>query len=609
MTDKETSNKCSKIKTAVEFLADVHAKGYSETVLKKYLVEKRNLTAEEVEAAFMINANRVAQEKAAESEEMKSNKERSTGKSDRPEKSSFTTRDTVQDVNFLLPSKRAVGQKLINNFLDREMVYCNILNCLKWEYYVKLARFANQNKFEMSKKEVDEMFLRIPDLLKFHKKFFQDLKRGSNIGRMFVRLFKFFEGYAEYMKDCQQTVNKMRKYIRDTQLFSHMALIRHNSAQDDDMITLILTPLERLLEYRDFLCKLYGWTDRTQTSDFELLGKASRRIGRVATYIERYKFGICNQNEMNQVQKFLSDQCDILAPDRSIIRRGMMIRRTSGWTARNKRYVFFLFNDMLLWTTRNGTLQNAVQLRNCMAMPSSHKKNPQRKFEVVYRGEKHKTLWLECETLVERNKWYDAVRQAIAKAKENSSRAWSRNESLLNGSYKEYSEGDSGGEQKTGSGKDGDEDNKIEEEASDNLDNPYSQRYAVTSSFRMQEFKQIDPMDDNLSQISEQDVAFHQEHRQYTDSNIPTSAILSPFENTRDKRERRSDGRKTPVSIGNNQRRSRIPKREKVEDLNERSSASVDKHKKSNIIRSSSSSSSQPRTSPSSQFKLRLDNF
>jgi len=239
---------------------------------------------------------------------------------------------------------------------------------------------------------------------------------------------------------------------------------------------------------------------------------------------------------------------------------------------------------------------------NCVTARPCHqatKKNPQRKFEVVYRGQKHKTLWLECETITERNKWYEAVRKTIDKAKENSSRAWSKNVSLLNGTYKEYSEDGSGEEQKTGSGK---EDSKVEEEGSETLDNPYSQRYAVTSSFRMQEFKQIDPMDDNLSQISEQDVAFHQEHRQYTDGTIPTSAILSPFENTKDKRERQSDGRNAPVS----QRRSRIPKREKVEDLNEHRFAPVDKHKKSNIVRSSGS---KPRSSPSSQFKFRLDNF
>jgi len=596
-----SSQKCSKITAAADFLADVSSKNYSDAVIKKYLMERRNLTSEEVEVAFLINKNRT------QKQGMKSKKERQAGSSDRPEKDTFTKRETVQDVNFLLPIRRSEGTQLINDFLDSEKVYCSILNCLNREYNVKLASYASQNKFEMSRKEVEEIFLRVPDLLKFHNKFFLDLKRGGNIGRMFVRLFKFFEGYAEYMKDCQQTVNKMRKYVRDHHLARYMELISVSSSRpNDDMVNLLLTPLSRILDYRDFLAQLYSWTDRTQTTDYELLGKASRRIGRVAAYIEKYKYGICNQNEMNQVQKFLSDQCDILAPDRAIVRRGLMIRRTSGWTARNKRYVFFLFNDMLLWTTRDGSLQNAVQLRNCEVMPSSAKQNPNKKFEVVYRGEKHKTLWLECASVSERNAWYEAVKRAITTAKEISSRAWSKNESLMSGSYKDYADEDSDGENKTAVDKSEDNNAKADQESSEILNNPYSKRYAVTSNFRNQEFKEIDPMDDNLSQISEQDIAFHQEYRQYSDGMIPTSAQLSPFENTKRNHESNSSLSSSAIAVNNPRINSNIhgsneaPKQEQPQNV-------TDRPKKANLIIRSPGSKSKVR--PSSQFKLRLDNF
>merc|ERR1719233_315694 len=125
------------------------------------------------------------------------------------------------------------------------------------------------------------MFFRIPDLLKFHNGFFLDLKRGSNIGRIFVKLFKFFEGYAEYMKDCQLTVNKMRKYMQDAKLHECIISISMSSTRkNDDMVDLLLYPLERILHYRTFLNKLLAMADKTQTSEYDLLGKASRRIGR-----------------------------------------------------------------------------------------------------------------------------------------------------------------------------------------------------------------------------------------------------------------------------------------------------------------------------------------
>jgi len=288
-----------------------------------------------------------------------------------------------------------------------------------------------------------------------------------------------------------------------------------------------------------------------------------------------------------------------------------MIRRTSGWTARNKRYVFFLFNDMLLWTTRDGSLQNAVQLRNCEIMPSSAKQNPNKKFEVVYRGEKHKTLWLECASVSERNAWYEAVKRAITTAKEISSKAWSKTESLITASYKDYEDEDSDGEHKTADDNSKDNKAKADQGSSESL-NPYSKRYAVTSNFRNQEFKEIDPMDDNLSQISEQDIAFNQEYRQYSDGMVPTSAQLSPFENTRLKHESRPSSSSSAIALNNPSINSNIhgskgaPKQEQPQNENKNPQI-ANKRKKSNLIIRSHGSKSKVR--PSSQFKLRLDNF
>jgi len=183
----------------------------------------------------------------------------------------------------------------------------------------------------MTRKEVDEIFIQIPTLIYFHKGFLLDLQRGSNIGKLFVRHFKVFEGYAQYMQNCQQTVLNMRKYIRDSRLHICLALISEQSKRKGhDLIDLLLTPLDRMLDYKDFLNRLLRSIDKTKALHYDILSKASRRIGRVATYIEKYKYGICNQNEMNKVQLFLGDQCNILPPYRFIIRRGMMMLRTSG---------------------------------------------------------------------------------------------------------------------------------------------------------------------------------------------------------------------------------------------------------------------------------------
>jgi len=609
------SSKSTKITTAVEFLGDVHSKGYSENILKNYLMEKRGLSAKEVEVAFLINKNRL--EAAAKEKQGKAVKK----DRERPEKpASFSSRSQNLDVTFLLPSKQAAGTALIKSFLDAEKTYCNILQCLEKEYHSKLARYAYLNKFQMSRKEVEEIFLRIPDLLKFHNGFLLDLKRGSNIGRIFVQLFKFFEGYSEYMKDCQQTVNKMRKYIQDPRLQACMLKIGEDSTRrSDDMVDLLLYPLDRILHYRDFLNILYTWADKTQTSEYDLLGKASRRIGRVSAYIEKYKYGICNQNEMNKVQKFLSNQCDILAPERAIVRRGVMTRRTSGVLGRNKHYVFFLFNDMLLWTTKNGALQNALQLRSCEVMPSSAKNFAPRKFEVVYRSEKHKTLRLECETVNERNNWYEALRKTITTAKVKYSEAWSRSESLVSTKYSAYSGNLSDDDSKVLEPSDvcKGEDDDSRAEPSEQVQDPYNQRYTVTSSFRIQEFKEIDPMGDNVSQVSEQDIAFHQERRKFLAEDGNTgSACFSPFEKAGSKQaEEAVDSLTVMQSPDNSNIQNRggsvvlVRKSPSKKQSENKGSKSSDQGKKSSIVRRSGIKSPSPSQSPSQRFTIRLDGF
>jgi len=181
----------------------------------------------------------------------------------------------------------------------------------------------------MTREEVDQIFVRVPDLLKFHKALFLDIKRGSNICRVFVRTLKFFECYIEYLKDCDKTVCLMRKYIRDQRLVQHVSLIRKRMVMQDDLIDLLIKPLNRIGEYKKFLDNLFSWADRGHAIEYELLEKVSRRIGNLATHVGKYKYGIINKNEMNKVQRFLSNQCDILSPRRGIVRRGLMTRRTS----------------------------------------------------------------------------------------------------------------------------------------------------------------------------------------------------------------------------------------------------------------------------------------
>jgi len=469
---------------------------------------------------------------------------------DRPEMSSKPENEVNNKSphsSIFLPEKQAEGERLVKDFLGMERVYCRKLRCLKEVYYKELTKMAQIGRFKMSRKEVDEIFVRVPQLCEFHKAFYDDMSSEYNIGRIFVRLFSFFKRYVAYMKDCTAAINKMREHIKDTDLHACLDRVRERTMfSKEDMMDLLLVPLKRISEYSEFLKTLYKLADSSREADYEYLGKASRRIGRVAAYINKYIDGICNRNEMNKIQQFLGTQCDIINPFRRIVRRGMMIRRTSGWTARNKHYIFFLFNDIFLWTSIRGHLQNVIHLHNCEVLPSDAKLDSERKFRIISRGQRFKSLLLECENNQQRNEWYAAVESKIEAAKKLSSKAYEfqTNIETKNSDEEEEAKDSVGSMRKLAlnnsdpvlssnkrrqhSGQNRGENDEGRSSISSPPGSTYLDRYQRSYNFREGSFQNIEPLDDEVSVVSEPDSSYCENYKKYEDINS-TTALMSPF--------------------------------------------------------------------------------
>jgi len=423
------------ITTAVVFLEEVAKKGYEKDTLRTYLVNKCGLSNAQVSKAVKVHAelskNRKLQSSFIEGEKGVSGENKALSANGLEYKNIGATKPKIKYtsenvLNFLKADKQKDGLQVIKEFLKTEWKYCNILTCLE-DYSKELTELAGKRKIKISVKEVKDIFVRLPSLLHFHRMFYTDLNAGYSIGELFIKCFNFFKVYIWYMKSCTTTINKMRQYTRDKKLHNYLAQIRQRSkCVLEDMFDLLLFPLDRVSDYKVFLDKLCELADEKQTLDYEYLTKAARRIGRIADYIDKYKYWIFNRSEMNRVQRFLDDQWEVLAPHRRIIRRGIMIRRSTGWSQRNKRFIFFLFNDLFLWTTEKGELQNVVHLWNCKVMTSDSKYNTLRTFRLVFMGKKHGTLLLECATSQQRKEWYTAIEKAICGANSRIAQAWQK---------------------------------------------------------------------------------------------------------------------------------------------------------------------------------------
>jgi len=95
-----------------------------------------------------------------------------------------------------------------------------------------------------------------------------------------------------------------------------------------------------------------------------------------------------------------------------------MTRHFAGWTKRNKTFICFLFNDVIMWTSMKGYLQNVLFLRNCELLDSDMNRNSERKFKIVHQNEKKKRIFdLECSTEQQRDHWFEVLGYAISKVK------------------------------------------------------------------------------------------------------------------------------------------------------------------------------------------------
>jgi len=316
-------------------------------------------------------------------------------------------RDSLANLH---PSNREAGIKVINEFLLTELNYWEILQCLWDKYHVELTAMASRGEIQITDVEINKMFDHIPNLLRFHRTFYFDIKGGYNIAWMFVHLMHFFKLYINYVNGCRAMLKTMLRHAQDKKLLSSLKRIRLQSKRKkDDMVDLLLLPLDRINHYQEFLDKLYI------LADGGFYGKAARRMGRIARFINDHMVHIWERSEMNKVQQFLGKQYYVLSPHRKILRRGRMTRWATGWSESEGQYAFFLFNDLLLWTTTRGEFQDAVLLTWCSLMSSQATKGSKRKFQIIVNRHHNQTeeLLLECKSKHQKKEWWNVITQAM----------------------------------------------------------------------------------------------------------------------------------------------------------------------------------------------------
>jgi len=270
--NKETEQADSKVGIAVEFLNDVSKQQYNEADLRRYLSGKQGLSSDQVDEAFKIHRcqsntsrdtvyNEMLEPEVKLSSSRSGSRDRGESSCDRKERF-FSDQKTSEDKKssmgsnllILQPGLRKEGDKLIRDFLVCERGYCIVLECMVEEYHRELLIRARRGSISLGLDEVNKMFQPIPKLLAFHKALYTDMMKGSNIGRLFYQRISFFKGYSEYIKHATSVIELLRKHVFDLQLHKCLNILRRKSRlKRNNLSDLMLTPLDRMMDYQSFL--------------------------------------------------------------------------------------------------------------------------------------------------------------------------------------------------------------------------------------------------------------------------------------------------------------------------------------------------------------------
>ena len=309
-----------------------------------------------------------------------------------------TPAPSSQPLNATDDAKRlTLRDRSIREFYDTERSYYTNLGILYTEFVVPLRQAVlDRKEINISTEQLDKMINNIETIYKFHSSFLADLENqkttdtnhsnnGSNsssssggsggsgvsVGSVMLKYAQYFKIYVIYLNGYEpsiSTINSLRNNRRFQDFLTKMKN-RLNDISLLDLTSYLIMPVQRVPRYVLLLSSILSYT-LAGDSEYELLHAALDSIKSVALYVNNGKRDVENLSKLVDVQDRISGGNDVpqlVEPYRRFIREGVMTRVSSGGllgvgTIKEKRSVFFLFSDLLLWASASHVYKGSIWL-------------------------------------------------------------------------------------------------------------------------------------------------------------------------------------------------------------------------------------------------------
>lgn len=319
-----------------------------------------------------------------------------------------------------LKRKKNKIQHIATEIMTSENVFVDVLKLLHVDFRNAVNEASRQNpKPVIEDRLLDQILYNLPQLYELNQDLLKELRQrvetwgdNSKVADIFVKKGPYLKMYSTYIREFDKNVVLLEEQTKKNSAFA--AVVREFEASplcaNLALKHYLLKPVQRIPQYKMLLTDyLKNLTE--DSSDYKDTQEALVIVKEVANHAN----DIMKQGDV--FQKLIQVQCRLIG-QHEIVQPGRIFLKEGALNKLSRRVLqprmFFLFNDMLLYTTPAQSGQYKVNNKLCLASmrvskPALEAYQNELNIESVERS-----FILSASSATERDEWLEAISKAIS---------------------------------------------------------------------------------------------------------------------------------------------------------------------------------------------------
>ncbi|KAK2538258.1 hypothetical protein Q9233_002118 [Columba guinea] len=283
------------------------------------------------------------------------------------------------------------------------------------------------------------LFSNIDPIYEFHRGFLKEIEQRlslwegktnahvkgdyQRIGDVMLRNMRTLKEFTNYLQKHDEVLTELEKA---TKRLKKLEMVYKEFELQKvcylPLNTFLLKPIQRLMHYKlvlGRLCKHYTAEHR----DFADCRNALREVTEMTAQLQHSLIRLENFQKLSELQHDLIGIDNLTAPGREFIREGCLYKLTKKGL---QQRMFFLFSDMLLYTSKGVTGTNQFKIHGHLPLHGMLVEESENEWAVphcftIYSAQK--TIVVAASTRLEMGKWMEDLNVAIEMAKKSTEKS------------------------------------------------------------------------------------------------------------------------------------------------------------------------------------------